>query len=359
MTTINPQRLADLLPAFDAYWATEGESLSKDRHVLDDLVATHFTHDSLLEIRDDALNDVVDHLSAFAHWGTEWLLSEILHDGVEPVRDALWQLLYGDDLLENRFDYIKATVRRFGAAAISELLTHHDPQVYGPWTARTRRGLLTLGIDDTVLPRSPQISGAQYVRFVYVMRIVLNDVQDHAPHINDLMMLGYFLEFAATQDVPADNTPYHWNSSLAEATDFNHDDVIEQLMTLGRGLGFDVEKEVNLVPGTRIDALWRSRVANLGSIAYAFEVHRHGNRDSAIMNLQRASSDPTIQKVVVVANTDELDIFRREIASLNESFRGAVGYFDVGRLGRALQNLGELKFLLDSLGLLNTSTLFD
>ena len=31
--------------------------------------------------------------------------------------------------------------------------------------------------------------------------------------------------------------------------------------------------------GCRIDAAWRSRIAHLGTISYAFEVHRKGSRD--------------------------------------------------------------------------------
>jgi hypothetical protein len=130
-------------------------------------------------------------------------------------------------------------------------------------------------------------------------------------------------------------------------------------LQLGDGLGFEVDKEVAIVAGSRIDAVWRSRIGNLGTITYAFEVHRHGNRDSAIMNLHRASTDPTVQKVVVVANEKELAIFRREIASMPEAFRKAVGYFDAAELQHALEHLDALKVTLNTLGLMNTASLFD
>ena len=104
--------------------------------------------------------------------------------------------------------------------------------------------------------------------------------------------------------------------------------------------------------GCRIDAVWRSRVANLGTISYAFEVHRRGSRDSAILNLQRVRRDPTVQKVVLVSTKKELDAFRGEIESLDESFRHAVGYFEVEDLQRAVDDLGSLKDTLSALGLL-------
>ena len=99
--------------------------------------------------------------------------------------------------------------------------------------------------------------------------------------------------------------------------------------------------------------MWRSRVANLGTIAYAFEVHRRGSRDSAILNLQRVRRDPAIQKVIVVSSKRELENFKKEIAHLDESFRNSVGYFEVQDLQRALDYLQSLKDILKSLGLLS------
>jgi hypothetical protein len=111
--------------------------------------------------------------------------------------------------------------------------------------------------------------------------------------------------------------------------------------------------------GCRIDVIWRSRIANLGTIAYAFEVHRRGSRDSAILNLQRVKRDPSIQKVIVVSLKDELEKFQGEIASLQESFRTSVGYFEVQDLQRALDHLQSLKDILKTLGLLSAEGLFD
>ena len=107
------------------------------------------------------------------------------------------------------------------------------------------------------------------------------------------------------------------------------------------------------VHGCRIDAIWRSRIGNLGFIKYAFEVHRRGNRDGAILNLQRVRRDASIQKVIIVSTKDELDIFRREISTLSEDFRNAVGYFSVDDLQNALDHLNAMKDILMPLGLLD------
>lgn len=87
--------------------------------------------------------------------------------------------------------------------------------------------------------------------------------------------------------------------------------------------------------------------------ARAFEVHRSGSRDSAILNLQRiAKADPTIQKVIIVSTDNELDRFREEITSLPEDFRNVVGYFRVKDLQKALEHQDALEQILTVIGLL-------
>ena len=144
-----------------------------------------------------------------------------------------------------------------------------------------------------------------------------------------------------------------------ETDEIGHGEVINQILELGEGLGFEVQKEFSVMSGCRIDAIWRSRVANLGTIAYAFEVHRQGSRDSAILNLQRVRRDPSIQKVVIVSSKTELDKFKGEIASLDEAFRNSVGYFEVKELQQSLMHLQELKDILKTFGLLSIENLFD
>ncbi|MCX7022814.1 MAG: hypothetical protein NTW26_11195, partial [bacterium] len=131
----------------------------------------------------------------------------------------------------------------------------------------------------------------------------------------------------------------------------------EDLLKLGDGLGFDVEKEVYVAQGCRVDAVWRSRIANLGTISYAFEVHRRGSRDSAILNLQRIRRNQGIQKVVIVSNQLEIEQFRQIIATLDEDFRISVGYLNVLDLWKAIDHLDELKNILDELGLLSYTKL--
>ena len=128
-------------------------------------------------------------------------------------------------------------------------------------------------------------------------------------------------------------------------------------MLLGDNLGFEIQKEFTVTSGCRVDAVWKSRVANLGMITYAFEVHKSGSRDSAILNLQRIfNADPTVQKVIIVSTDKELERFKEEIATLSEDFRNSVGYFRVKDLEDALTHQEALKKTLESIGLMKKRT---
>jgi hypothetical protein len=200
--------------------------------------------------------------------------------------------------------------------------------------------------------------GSQYEAFCTLVRQERQQVAQRYPEFDDLLKFDFLLYYASTQ-MPVESTKKVILEKPTTVEDFDHDGVISEVLELGDGLGFEVQKEFHVMRGCRIDALWRSRVANLGTIAYAFEVHRHGSRDSAILNLQRVKRDPTIQKVIIVSTQDEIERFKGEIAYLAEDFRRSVGYFDVQDLEQALEHLEALKDILDDLGLLSADSLFD
>lgn len=207
----------------------------------------------------------------------------MLKSGLPAIRGAFKNLLYGTEPIAKRFDAVRRTVFMMGAASISEILTHHDHTKYPIWNRRSRKGLVVLGVEESLLPKSTQISGGQYQEFCKLVEKVRSEVAAHHSQFADLFTLDFLLYFVSTQEPDVGGTARPENA----AADFDHDAAIEPVLELGDGLGFEVQKEYGVTRGCRVDAIWRSRVANLGTIAYAFEVHRKGSRDSAILNLQR------------------------------------------------------------------------
>ncbi len=360
MVNIDAQLLKSLVPRFREFLRSdEGQKWQEERDEKGAFFAENFTQDRIPNLEEGTLREMIYLLWAFNGWtNKDWLFQEMLKSGLPTIREAFSELLYRKTALADRFNRVKNEVRIMGAASVSEILTHHDPTQYAIWSRRVRKGLLGVGIEEDQLPRSSQISGAQYEAFCSLSRQVQRQVMGQYPEFDDLLKLDFLLYYISTQMPVVPRQPIAAQKP-AKVKDFDHDDVISEILELGDGLGFEVQKEFHVMRGCRIDALWRSRVANLGTIAYAFEVHRHGSRDSAILNLQRVKRDPTIQRVIIVSTQDEIERFKGEIAYLAEDFRRSVGYFDVQDLEQALEHLEALKLILDELGLLGADSLFD
>jgi len=355
MNRINMRTLKKIVPQFHRFLEKEGRQWKEEREEKDQFFARYFAEQEIDNLEEGTLRELIHILWAFNGWtNKDWLLEEMLRSGLPTIKSAFRQLLYGDEPIAKRFDRIRKNVRMMGAASVSEILAHHDRERYPIWNRRSRQGLIGLGISESQLPKSSQISGSQYASFCELVHDVRSQIANEYPEFADLFTLDFLLYFTSILEEPT-------TAPVEEIgiESFDHDAVVDQVLELGDGLGFEVQKEFSVMRGCRIDAIWRSRVANLGTIAYAFEVHRKGSRDSAILNLQRVRRDSTIQRVIIVSSKDELEKFRGEIASLDEDFRTSVGYFEVQDLERALAHLQSLKDILKTLGLLSAESLFD
>lgn len=101
-----------------------------------------------------------------------------------------------------------------------------------------------------------------------------------------------------------------------------------------------------------MDVVWRVRIANLGVITYVFEVHRKGSIDSLILNLQKATSNPTVQKVIAVSSEEQIERIKKEVEPLPENFRKMLGYWNVvdvinthEKLAEVIENLSKLELV--------------
>lgn len=280
------------------------------------------------------------------------LLNKMLKPNLSGIRAAFEYLLCSDDPAAKRYDHILSNVRMMGATAVSEILTDRDRAPYALWHGRSRAGIVALGMPEHSLARSAHVSRSQYQSFCDVLGECFTQVSGEHPEFEELLGIDFLLYYISLRG--AAEAPPTVESLVEPVDDFEHDEVVDQVLELGDGLGFEVRKEVDVTRGCRIDAVWRTRVANLGTIAYAFEVHRKGSRDSAIVNLQRARRDASVQKLIVVSFDEELRRFREEVWSLSEDFRNAIAYLSVDDLQTALGHLNSLKSILKGLGLLSS-----
>lgn len=349
MVEINNDYLKKIIPKFRDFLKTEQQAQDwiKTREEKSLFFNKNFTKEAIEKIDEGVLRDLINILWAFNGWtNKDWLLEQMLTSGLPKIRDGFRELLYSDKPLATRFNKM-GEIKMMGASSISEILIQHDPMQYPIWTRRSRKGLLNLGIDPNLLPKSHQIKGSQYEDFCKMVQTVFKEINKNYPDISDLLKLDFLLYYVSIAQEEKTSEPEE---------KFEHNAVIDQILQLGDGLGFEVDKEFPVTQGCRVDAIWRSRIANLGIVSYAFEVHKGGSRDSAILNLQRCRTGPSIQKVIIVSSESEIEKFKMEISSLPEEFRNSVGYFNINDLQRALEHIDSLKEILTTIGLMRTKS---
>jgi hypothetical protein len=350
MSEINLDYIQKVVPKFLDWLGTpEAKDFATDRIKKDFFFATYFTVSEIDQLDEGVLRDLIRILWSFGGWNNkDWLVDQMLLSGLPKIKESFRSLLDDKKPLAERFDQMRE-IKMMGAATISEMLAHHDHNNYPIYNRRAKSSLIKLGVKADLLPKYAQLTGSQYEDYVKIVKSVFKKIHQSFPEINDLLTLDFLLYYISiTYEEQVLEKVFE-----VEEKPFDHDATIVQVCNLGDSLGFDFQKEVTISSGCRVDAVWRSRVANLGMITYAFEVHKQGSRDSAILNLQRIfNADPTVQKVVIVSSDSEIEKFRAEIASLHEDFRNSVGYLRIKDLQGALEHQEALKKILSTIGLL-------
>ena len=99
------------------------------------------------------LRELIQLLWSFYGWTNKYyLLDEMMKSGIDNIRKAFKYLIYSNDPIAKRFDYVKDNICMMGAAAISEILTHFDNANCAIWNRRAREGLLSLGVPEKNYP---------------------------------------------------------------------------------------------------------------------------------------------------------------------------------------------------------------
>ena len=83
--------------------------------------------------------------------------------------------------------------------------------------------------------------------------------------------------------------------------------LVTLIRDIGEWLGFVSATEQKIAKGTTVDVVWSWRIGNVGEVKYVFEVQKGGNEKSALFNLLKALSDPSVQRVVVISDKEQLD----------------------------------------------------
>lgn len=359
MLKINMELLKRIMPQFRKSIATEDQDWRRDREERAKFLAKYFSKEQIPKLDEGALRELIYMLWAYSGWtNKDYLLQDMLKSSLDTIKQAFLYLLYSNDSIEKRFDYMQRNLKRMGPACISEILLYHDHNKYPIWNTRSKTALLALGIDNHLLKR-PHINGSQYEEFCELVKDAHSQVVSKYPEVEDLFAFDYLLYFISQQK---DLTPFSEEvESISEIKDeATHKAVIEQLLKLGDGLGFDVDDEVPVRPKCQVDVVWSTRIANLGMVSYAFEVQKRGSPDKAIVHLLTVCRDPSFRRVFLVSTEDGLEDLKTRISGLgDDDFKRRLSYFNVDDLRVAINHLDALREIMKRGGLLEDKSLFD
>ncbi len=354
------ERIAQFVPAFHQYLESiEYQEDMAEQHARKELYESLLSPDGIEQMTELELGQVISSLWASRMWSNKgYFVEQLIHDnGLPRLRQGLQLLLWDDGTLASRYDAFRKGIKGLGAASITELLAFVHPKDCGLWNDRARKALDVLGFGE-LFPaiQKSQIGGAEYQAFNDLIGLIRDELARRGLRWLDLLDVNYFLYDVwqinrENGELTAEAVPSHTPPPVYE---FDHTEMVDQLVAIGQWLGFQAEKEKKVAKGAQVDAVWQARIANLGVVTYVFEVQRHGSIDSLILNLQRAHNNPTVQRLIVVANYVDIEAVRQEIAALPESFRNSITFMEVGDAIRAAQLIDELSGIIGKLDLVRS-----
>ena len=291
----------------------------------------------LEELSEAELTQIVTELWATGMWGNKQYVAQkvLMDNGIDKLRLELRNLFKQGVAPGARYERWLKEIRHLGPASVTEMMCYNEPSRCGIWNRRAREAIKVLGLESFVPPEKYRLSGSEYEAFNELLHVIGKEIVSKGIDANlvDLLLVDFFLFHVTSKEAPP-----------SKAEIFDHDEVKDLVKSIGMNLGFDVNSEVPIAHGATVDVVWRAHIGNLGSVTYVFEVHRSGSIDSLILNLQRAKSNPTVQKLVAVSDELQLERIRREISSLPEEFRRALCFWpvsDVQEVGNSLKVVAE------------------
>lgn len=302
----------------------------------------------LNELSEADVDELVVKLWASRMWGNkQYLVQQVISDnGIEKLRRELRELLDTKESVAVRYErFAKEVARLGGPASLTEMLCYIQPQECGIWNGKARQALKVLELDQYVNPTKYRLSAEEYQTFNKLLQTIASELQNAGFKDVDLLFVDFFL-FEVGQETSEKKAPPQTGEP------FDHDEIRDQIQSIGEMLGFDADTEVQVAPGAKLDAVWRARIGNLGIVTYVFEVHKSGSIDSLLLNLQKAKGSPTVQKVIAVSDELQLAKIKNESEGLPEEFRRSLGFWRVPDVQKVSESLQSAIDIINGLGLI-------
>lgn len=300
------------------------------------------------ELSELDVEEIVTQLWASRFWGNkQYHAQKIISDNdIEKLQEEFKHLLNKNKRAGVRYQRMVKNVTGLGPSSVTEMLTYIQPQECGIWNRKARTALKKLEITE-IDPKKYQISPQEYETFNSILKAIAEELKNSKtikiPDSEiDLLFVDFFL-YTLTQDYePIIET---------EDEDFDHNEIRDLTEEIGAMLGFETSKELRIAHGAQVDVVWRTRIGNLGIVTYVFEVHKSGSMDSLLLNLQKAKSNPTVQKIIAISDEKQLAKIEKECEGLPEEFKRYLVFWNVKDVQKVSEHLQSAMEIIDDLGL--------
>lgn len=306
--------------------------------------------DGIKAMTEVEVHELISTLWAFGGWGNkDYLVTRLLKAiDLSKFKQLLMELLWGPNPLWKRYDDFNENVKYLGSAAITEILAFVHSNECAIWTERVRTALSKIGLLGDLVDEY-WISGRDYEKICSEYKRILATLSDEGVAIKDLIDVDLFIyKVSVTEEVEE-------KGERAEDYDFNHNEIKDKILEVGQYLGYEAEKEVFIAPHAQVDAIWKIGLGNLGVVKYVFEVQRRGSVDSLLVKLQAAKRDSTVQKAIIVSNTEGIKEVKDKAELLGGEFAKSLVYLEAEDIRKVAESLKEAWDIIRSLELVKST----
>jgi hypothetical protein len=281
----------------------------------------------------------------------DYLVNKIIKDnGIQKISNELSILVSHRRTPGERYEQFLKKIKGMGPSMVTEILCHTDPKNAGIWNDKVRKAIAWLEIKNISYDKY-RVTAKEYDNFNQLIKQLTSYLKGEKYQDVDLLFVDYFLwevcdKFAKQEKI---KTPIIGELGKERS---RHTELRDKIAAVGSWLGFDVETEKHIAIGARVDIIWKAKIANLGAVSYIFEVQDRGSIDSLLLNLQKAQTNSTVQKLIIVSDIDQLEKIKSEVKTMPENFRKATSFWDTGEVENVYQNLEQVTNSITKLNLI-------
>lgn len=251
----------------------------------------------------------------------------------------LAHFIYGKESVDERWDAFRKEVSMFGSSYLSEMLSYFYPNDYAIANSQVVKALDILEVPNMTRVRD-QMNGKKYLEICGYVKSISEVMKTNGLTVENLLSVDYLLwDIAKSKEILTEEVA---KKELDKPiTKSLHTEIIDMIVDIGSCLGFESEKEVKVATGAVVDAIWKVKIGNMGMIMYVFEVQSKGAIDSLILNLQKASYNQAVQRLIAVSDSKQLLKIKEEVAPLKNFDLVLWDFDDVRSVHESLSNAFE------------------